>query len=78
MNRGPEAAMSYVESKLVNAAGRMAQLLGTDIFLDGQGQQSAVINLDGFTASIDDGKFAVEKSEYLLENPSIREYALAA
>jgi hypothetical protein len=55
LNRGPEAAMSYVESKLVNAAGKMAKLLGTDLFLDGQGTSSAVINLDGFQASIDDG-----------------------
>jgi hypothetical protein len=55
LNRGPEAAMSYVESKLVNAAGKMAKLLGTDFFLDGQGVLSPVINIDGFTASIDDG-----------------------
>lgn len=80
LNRGPEAAMSYVESKLVNAAGKMAKLLSSDFWNDGQGVQSSVIALDGFLASIDDGKRknAVVKSEYLLENPSIREYALAA
>jgi len=55
LNRGPEAAMSYVESKMVNAAGRMAQLLGTDMWLDGQGTNSTVISLDGFQAAIDDG-----------------------
>jgi hypothetical protein len=55
LNRGPEAAMSYVESKLVNAAGKMAKLLGTDLFLDGQGTNSQVIQLDGFQSGIDDG-----------------------
>lgn len=53
--RGPEAAMSLVETKMVNAAGRMAELLATDVFLDGQGTSSPTINLDGFQAAIDDG-----------------------
>ena len=53
--RGPEAAMSLVETKMVNAAGRMAELLATDTFLDGQGTGSQIINLDGFDAAIDDG-----------------------
>ena len=55
LNRGPEAAMSYVETKLVNAAGKMAKLLGTDLFLDGTGQNSAIIQLDGLQQAIDDG-----------------------
>lgn len=55
LNRGPEAAMSYVEGKMVNAGGRMAELLGTDIWLDGQGTGSNALQLDGFAASIDDG-----------------------
>lgn len=78
LNRGPEAAMSYVESKLVNAAGKMAKLLATDMYLDGQGTNSTSIQLDGFQAAIDDGKpiiihglTAVVKSDYLLENPRI-------
>jgi len=32
LNRGAEAAMSLVESKMVNASARMADLLGTDLF----------------------------------------------
>jgi hypothetical protein len=52
LNRGPEAAMSYVESKMVNAAGRMAQLLATDMYLDGQGTNSQPIALDGADAAI--------------------------
>jgi hypothetical protein len=40
LNRGPMAAMSTVETKMVNAAGRMAELLGTDMYLDGQGTDS--------------------------------------
>lgn len=55
LNRGPEAAMSYVESKLINASGKMAKLLGTDLFLDGQGTNSTIIQLDGFQSAIDDG-----------------------
>lgn len=55
LNRGPEAAMSLVETKIANAAGRMADLLGVDMFLDGQGTNSSAIALDGLDASIDDG-----------------------
>jgi hypothetical protein len=55
LNRGPEAAMSLVEAKMVNASGRMADLLGTDLFLDGQGTNSTSIALDGLQASVDDG-----------------------
>lgn len=55
LNRGPEAAMSLVESKMVNASGRMADLLGTDLFLDGQGTNSSSIALDGLDAAVDDG-----------------------
>ena len=47
LNRGPQAAMSYVESKLVNASGRMAQLLATDMYLDGAGTGSPVTAVDG-------------------------------
>ena len=55
LNRGPEAAMSYVETKLVNAAGKMAKLLGTDLFLDGTGVNSSIIQLDGMQEALDDG-----------------------
>lgn len=55
LNRGPEAAMSYVESKMVNAAAKMAKLLATDAFLDGQGVSSSAIQLDGLAAAVDDG-----------------------
>jgi hypothetical protein len=53
--RGPEAAMNYVESKMVNASGKMAKNLGTDLFLDGQGTNSGTINLDGLQAALDNG-----------------------
>jgi hypothetical protein len=55
LNRGPEAAMSYVESKLVNAAGKMAKLLATDMYLDGQGTDSSTLQLDGMSAAFDNG-----------------------
>ena len=47
--------MNYVESKMVNASGKMAKLLGTDAFLDGQGTNSAAICLDGLEAALDNG-----------------------
>ena len=47
--------MSLIESKMANAAGRMAELLATDMYLDGQGTNSSIIALDGFQSSIDDG-----------------------
>jgi hypothetical protein len=53
--RGPEAAMSYVESKMFNASGKMADMLGTDLFLDGQGTNSATTQLDGLDAALDTG-----------------------
>lgn len=55
LNRGPEAVMSHVESKLVNAAGTMAENLAIDTFLDGQGTNSSSIALDGLQAAVDDG-----------------------
>jgi len=55
LNRGPEAAMSYVEAKMVNAAGAMAQVLATNLYLDGQGTLSSPLAFDGFAAAIDDG-----------------------
>ena len=79
MARGNDAAMNYVESKMVNASGKMAKLLGTDLFLDGQGTNSATINLDGMQAALDNGNgIAVVKSGYMRETPSMLEYAKAA
>lgn len=53
--RGPEAAMSHVESKMVNASGKMAKLLATAFYGDGQGVITQPLEIDGFAASIDDG-----------------------
>lgn len=62
--------MNYVESKMVNASGKMAKNLGTDIFLDGTGTNSSTINLDGFQQALDNGKgIAVVKSGYMRETP---------
>lgn len=47
--------MSYVESKLVNASGRMAELLATDMYLDGAGTSSPATAMDGFNRAIDNG-----------------------
>ena len=55
LNRGPEAAMLLVESKMANASLAMAQNLATDLFNDGQGTNSSVISLDGLDGAIDDG-----------------------
>lgn len=53
--RGPEAAMSHVESKMVNASGKMAKLLATAFYGDGQGVITQPLEIDGFAAQIDDG-----------------------
>jgi hypothetical protein len=53
--RGLEAAMSYIESKFVNASGKMAKLLTQNMYRDGQGTMSDTIHLDGFLAAIDNG-----------------------
>jgi len=61
LNRGSAAAMSFVASKMINASGKMAKLLGTNLYGDGGATPSAgsaynsTIDLDGFTAAIDDG-----------------------
>jgi hypothetical protein len=55
LSRGPDAAMNYVESKMVNASGKMAKLLGTDVFLDGTGVVSSAISLDGMLQAFDNG-----------------------
>lgn len=61
LNRGPEAAMSFIGSKMINASGKMAKLLGVNIYGDGGltptvgAALNSTIDLDGFTAAIDDG-----------------------
>ena len=61
LNRGSASAMSFVASKMINASGKMAKLLGTNLYGDGGATPSAgsaynsTIDLDGFTAAIDDG-----------------------
>ncbi len=53
--RGPEAAMSYIESKFVNASGKMAKLLAQNMYRDGTGVVSDTIHVDGFLAALDNG-----------------------
>lgn len=55
LNRGPEAAFSIVESKMANASLTMGQLMGTNIYEDGQGVLSSTKAFDGLMAWIDDG-----------------------
>ena len=55
LNRGPEAAFSIVESKMANASLTMGQLLGQNIYEDGQGTLSSTKALDGLMAWVDDG-----------------------
>lgn len=55
LNKGPNAAMSMIETKMANAASSMAAYLDTDLFLDGQGTESQPVALDGLAAAIDNG-----------------------
>lgn len=52
LNRGTDAAMSFVGSKMINASGTMAQILATSIYGDGQGVKNSTLELDGFNAAI--------------------------
>ena len=52
LNRGTEAAMSFVGSKMINASGTMAQILATSLYGDGQGVLNSVQELDGLNAAI--------------------------
>lgn len=53
--RGPEQAMSYMESKFFNAAGKMAKNLASDFYKDGTGVSSATIAVDGLLQALDNG-----------------------
>src|ERR1043166_5016452 len=53
--RGPEAVLSLAAKKFANAAAKMAKLISTDAYLDGQGTNSATNQIDGFQAWIDNG-----------------------
>ena len=56
LNRGTEAAMSFVGSKMINASGTMAQLLATDLYGDGgangAGSLSSTLALDGAAEAV--------------------------
>lgn len=55
LNRGTEAAMNFVEEKMINGSQALAQALAIDIYNDGQGTVSSQIALDGLLAGYDDG-----------------------
>ena len=63
LNRGPYAAFSIVESKFANASLKMAKLIATGLYQDGQsavappftGALSGTKSIDGLLAWIDDG-----------------------
>jgi hypothetical protein len=63
LNRGPYAAFSIVESKFANASMKMAKLIATGLYQDGQtstsppftGSLSGTKSLDGLLAWVDDG-----------------------
>lgn len=46
--RGPMQAVPFVGSKIANAAGKMAKLISTDMYLDGLGTSSSTQSIDGF------------------------------
>ncbi len=54
-NDGPEAIFNQVEMKFLNASLKMAQLLATDMYLNGQSSTGRALNLNGFSEWYDDG-----------------------
>ena len=57
INRGPDAVFSQAESKFRNASAKMAKLLATDMYLNGQVVSGVdrTLNLNGFAEWYDDG-----------------------
>jgi|SRR6185312_8656850 len=55
INVGDAAILSNLETKMADAAETMAFKMGTDMWLDGQGQSSSSIALDGLYAACNDG-----------------------
>lgn len=55
INRGPAAAFSTVQSKMLNASLVMAETLSLAIYRDGQGYASSARHIDGLMAWVDDG-----------------------
>lgn len=53
--RGPMQAVPFVGSKIANAAGKMAKLISTDMYLDGLGTSSSTQSIDGFNQWVDNG-----------------------
>lgn len=56
LNQGAEAVMSNMSTKMANAAQTLAYFMGTDMFLDGQGNLSSTLQLDGLFAACNDGQ----------------------
>jgi len=54
-NDGPEAIFNQVEMKFLNASLKMAQLLATDMYLNGQSSTGRTLNLNGLQEWYDDG-----------------------
>lgn len=56
LNRGSEAAMSFVGSKMINASGTMAQLIATNLYGDGGANGGSSLNstidLDGAAVAV--------------------------
>ena len=56
LNRGSQAVMSFVGSKMINASGTMSQLLSTNMYgdggLNGASSLNSTTDLDGFAAAI--------------------------
>jgi hypothetical protein len=53
--RGAQQAVPFVGSKIANAAGKMAKLIATDLYLDGLGTGSSTLSIDGFNQWFDNG-----------------------
>lgn len=54
-NDGPEAVFNQVEMKFLNASLKMAKLLATNMYLNGQAATGRIKHLNGFAEWYDDG-----------------------
>jgi hypothetical protein len=78
-NRGEEAVIDLVATELEQRGKDLTDMMGDGVYSDGTGTSSKEIT--GLQAAVDDStsiKNVVEvKSDYMLETPSIRQYAIA-
>lgn len=79
VNKGDAAVVDVVAQEMKDIAEALRQEIGTEVYGDGTGNSNK--DITGLKAAVDDStsinKMVEEKSDYMLEQPSIQQYAFA-